>query len=56
MCREDEFLCPPNATCLPNMYLCDNITDCADGFDERPEICDITGQRITSNSIVGMLL
>ena len=53
---EDEFQCPPNGPCLPNMYLCDNITDCADGFDEEPEICNITGQHITSNSIVGVLL
>ena len=42
-CEEDEFQCPPDGPCYPILYLCDNITDCFDGFDEGPDNCDITG-------------
>ena len=43
-CEEDEFQCPPDGPCYPIWYLCDNITDCFDGFDEGPDNCDITGE------------
>ena len=33
-CEEGEFQCPPDGPCLPNTYLCDNITNCTDRFDE----------------------
>ena len=43
-CEEDEFQCPPDGPCYPIWYLCDNITNCFDGFDEDPDICNITGE------------
>ena len=37
LCEEDEFQCPNDlfGRCMPLRYLCDNIDDCDDGFDEQ---------------------
>ena len=42
-CEEDEFQCP-DGTCFPIGHLCDNITDCSDGYDEL----NCTGEQISN--------
>ena len=33
-CYDTHFQCPTDSRCLPNEYMCDNVSDCKDGFDE----------------------
>ena len=34
-----DFECSVDASCVPNMFVCDGIDDCPDGEDETDELC-----------------
>ena len=34
-CKKNEFQCPSSGRCLQPNHMCDNTTDCGDGFDEQ---------------------
>ncbi|XP_061191469.1 chitinase-3-like protein 1 isoform X2 [Saccostrea echinata] len=39
VCRLNEFRCG-NGTCIPSEWTCDKDTNCLDGSDESPTVCD----------------
>ncbi|KAG0727924.1 MAM and LDL-receptor class A domain-containing protein 1 [Chionoecetes opilio] len=34
-CNEKQFYCNESSSCLPGLLVCDGVTDCANGADER---------------------
>ncbi|XP_006820678.1 uncharacterized protein LOC102810426 [Saccoglossus kowalevskii] len=41
-CGVDEIVCPSTGECIPSYYLCDEVPDCPDAFDESDSLCDYT--------------
>ena len=49
-CAMDEFQCSSGSPkCLPNLFWCDGVRDCADSSDEAGEECDI--QKIVRETV-----
>uniref|UniRef100_A0A182WB30 Scavenger receptor class A n=1 Tax=Anopheles minimus TaxID=112268 RepID=A0A182WB30_9DIPT len=38
-CPQDYWLCHASEECIPVQFLCDNVSDCADGSDESADHC-----------------
>ncbi|KAK2189028.1 hypothetical protein NP493_110g06048 [Ridgeia piscesae] len=36
---DTPFPCKTTGKCIPMKYLCDDNVDCADGYDEDPDVC-----------------
>ena len=41
-CREDEYKCQGDSTCIPSEWICDGENDCGDATDEQD--CDISNK------------
>ncbi|XP_039277670.1 serine protease svh-1-like [Nilaparvata lugens] len=38
-CPTNHWRCPGSDSCIPVMFVCNNVRDCRDGSDEAPELC-----------------
>ncbi|CAK9302078.1 unnamed protein product [Gordionus sp. m RMFG-2023] len=48
------FTCPDSEVCLPLQYLCDDNSDCPDGYDEDSKLCT-AAKRPPVNDIASFL-
>lgn len=43
-CKDDHFKCKSSNRCIPKNYLCNKISDCEDGSDEDPIMCNLNNR------------
>ncbi|CAC5421234.1 unnamed protein product [Mytilus coruscus] len=56
-CKNDEYRCASGLQCIPQSYVCDSVTHCVDGSDEKncdgSITCDFESPRICEYTLTG---